>query len=118
VGAEISEETAGTPVAGGEVTVTLMDGVVDASTTTLQVGQEYTFQISNTGSNAHEFYIEAAGANGEPLEANGEEAEVEEIEPGATASLVWTFDEPGNYQFACHVPGHYPSGMALNITVV
>ena len=118
VGAEMAGGTAGRPVAGGEVTVTLMDGVVDASATTLQVGQEYTFQISNTGTMPHVFYIEVAGANGEPLEANGEEAEVEDIEAGATASLVWTFEEPGNYQFACHVSGHYPAGMALNITVI
>jgi predicted lipoprotein with Yx(FWY)xxD motif/uncharacterized cupredoxin-like copper-binding protein len=114
----MASASAGTPVAGGDVSVTLMDGVIDASAATLQVGQEYTFQISNTGSMIHEFYIEIAGADGEPLEAEGMEAEVEDIEAGATASLTWTFTEPGNYQFACHIPGHYPAGMALNVTVV
>jgi uncharacterized cupredoxin-like copper-binding protein len=107
----------GTPAAAGEVTVTLMDGNVDSSVVTFQVGQEYTFNITNSGSNVHAFYIEKAGANHEPLEANGEEAEVEDIQPGASASLTWTFTEPGNYQLACHVPGHYPAGMALNVKV-
>jgi predicted lipoprotein with Yx(FWY)xxD motif/uncharacterized cupredoxin-like copper-binding protein len=114
----MAAEMAGTPVAGGEVAVSLIDFSVDANVTTFQVGQEYTFQISNIGSMTHEFYVEIAGADGEPLEADGMEAEVEDIEAGATASLVWTFTEPGNYQFACHIGSHYPAGMALNITVV
>lgn len=111
-------EDMGTPAAAGEIAVTLSDFTVQSSDVTFQAGQEYTFTITNDGAAVHEFLIERAGADDEPLEANGEEAEVEDIQPGSIATLTWTFDEPGNYQLTCHVPGHYPAGMALNITVV
>jgi uncharacterized cupredoxin-like copper-binding protein len=65
----------------------------------------------------HELYIERAGANGEPLEADGAEAEIGPFEPGEGGTLTWTFTEPGIYQLACHVQQHYPNGMALTITV-
>jgi uncharacterized cupredoxin-like copper-binding protein len=33
------------------------------------------------------------------------------LQPGESAELVWTFREnPGNLEFACTVPGHYPTG--------
>ena len=108
----------GTPAAAGAVTVTLSDYTIEASAVTFRVGQEYTFTITNNGAMIHEFLIERAGAADEPLEVNDEEAEVEDIDPGASKTLTWTFTEPGAYQLTCHVPGHYPAGMALNITVM
>jgi uncharacterized cupredoxin-like copper-binding protein len=62
--------------------------------------------------------IEPAGARDEPLTADGREAETESIEPGASATLEWTFTEPGTYQFSCHFRDHYPRGMALSVRVV
>lgn len=108
----------GTPAAAGVVTVTLTDYAIESSAATLQAGQEYTFSITNNGVAMHEFLIEVTGAQDEPLEANDEEAEAEDIAPGETKMLTWVFGEPGRYQFTCHIPGHYPAGMALNITVV
>jgi predicted lipoprotein with Yx(FWY)xxD motif/uncharacterized cupredoxin-like copper-binding protein len=108
----------GTPAAGGEVTVELSEFEVTSSVTTFKVGEEYTFNVTNMGEFPHEFYIEAAGGRGEPLEANGEEAEIEPLDPAGTGTLTWTFTEPGTYQLACHVRSHYPMGMALTITVV
>ena len=45
-------------------------------------------------------------------EENGEEreAEIEDIAPGQTAELEWTFTEPGDFQFACHLLDHYQRG--------
>jgi uncharacterized cupredoxin-like copper-binding protein len=108
----------GTPVAGGDVAVTAGEFFLQSSVATFQVGQEYTFNVTNNGTEVHEFVIEPAGAVDEPLEANGEEVEIEDIEPGQTASLTFTFTEAGNFQFSCHIPGHYPAGMALNVKVV
>jgi len=107
----------GTPAAAGEVAVTLTDYAIESSAVTFQAGLEYSFTITNDGAAVHEFLIEPAGADDEPLEANGEEAEAEDIDPGASKTLTWIFTEPGAYQLTCHVPGHYPAGMALNITV-
>ncbi len=33
------------------------------------------------------------------------------IEPGKTASFVWTFKRTANLEFACNIPGHYEDGM-------
>lgn len=111
-------ENVGTPTASGAIAVTLSDYTIQSSDVTFQTGQEYTFTITNNGATVHEFLIEPAGVDDKPLEANGTEAEAEDIQPGASATVTWTFTEPGNYQMTCHVPGHYPAGMALNITVV
>ena len=35
----------------------------------------------------------------------------------ASAETTVRFDEPGAYQFACHLPGHYAYGMHGTITV-
>jgi uncharacterized cupredoxin-like copper-binding protein len=90
--------------------------------TTFQVGQPYIFAVGNAGHEVHEFVIEAAGTLDAPLEVevDGEEheAELEDIAPGQTAELQWTFTEPGDYQFACHIPGHYEEGMVITIAVV
>ncbi|WP_421996784.1 cupredoxin domain-containing protein [Reyranella sp.] len=33
------------------------------------------------------------------------------IEPGRTASFVWTFARTAGLEFACNIPGHYEDGM-------
>jgi uncharacterized cupredoxin-like copper-binding protein len=110
--------TAGTPAAAGDVQVTLIDGSISASATTFTVGQKYTFQVANMGTLPHQFYIEKAGAVDEPLKSDSGEADIDTFDAGQTKTLEFTFTEPGIYQFACHVPGHYPAGMALTIMVV
>ena len=91
-----------------------MDGVIQASATTFKVGEKYTFQVENMGTLPHQFYIEKSGAMDEPLEGG----EIETFDAGKTMTLEFTFTEAGIFQFACHVPGHYPAGMALTIHVV
>jgi uncharacterized cupredoxin-like copper-binding protein len=90
--------------------------------TTFRVGETYVFAVGNEGTVVHEFVIEPAGSTEEAaLEAeNGaeREAELEDIEPGQTAELEWTFDEPGRYQFACHLEDHYQLGMVIEIEVI
>lgn len=109
---------AGTPAAAGEVVVTVEEFAVVISTTTFAVGQEYTFSVTNAGEFPHEFVIEPVGAIREAIEADGQAAAIDVVEPGATATLTWTFAEPGLYQFACHFFTHYPQGMAVTVEVV
>lgn len=40
------------------------------------------------------------------------------VEPNATASTVYVFDEPGTVTFACHLPGHVAYGMTGTVEVV
>ncbi len=101
-----------------EVAVTLDEFPIYASSTEFTVGETYTFVITNAGRFRHELVLEAGGAPDVPLEADGREAETEAIEPGATATLEWTFTEAGNYQYSCHFRDHYARGMALSFRVV
>ena len=40
------------------------------------------------------------------------------VGPNDTAITTFTFDTPGVYEFACHLPGHYEYGMRGEIEVV
>jgi predicted lipoprotein with Yx(FWY)xxD motif/uncharacterized cupredoxin-like copper-binding protein len=107
----------GTPQAGGDVEVTVLDGDVESSITDFRVGETYTFNVTNGGEIEHEIILEKAGAIHEPIEAEGGEAEVEGLQAGDSGSFTVTFTEAGNYQLACHVDGHYEAGTVLTIHV-
>jgi uncharacterized cupredoxin-like copper-binding protein len=40
------------------------------------------------------------------------------VGPGDVAVTTYTFDEPGEVEYACHLPGHYAYGMHGTVTVV
>ena len=40
------------------------------------------------------------------------------VGPNGTAVTTFTFDEPGTFEFACHLPGHYEYGMHGEVEVV
>ncbi len=40
------------------------------------------------------------------------------VDPGQRADIVWTFNRPGDFWFACLLPGHYEAGMVGTIRVV
>jgi predicted lipoprotein with Yx(FWY)xxD motif/uncharacterized cupredoxin-like copper-binding protein len=106
-----------TPSADGKVAVTLKEFSVMASATEFKVGQPYTFTATNDGQYAHQMVIEPAGADNQPLEANGQQAKIASIDPGASQTLTWTFAKPGAYQIACHLMDHYAKGMVVTIHV-
>ena len=111
-------EEDGTPVASSDnVAVTLNDFTVTPAQITFKVGVPYTFTITNDGKSLHEVVIEKATDVDVPLQASGHEAEAENIDPGSTKTLEWTFTEPGEYQLACHQPGHFEDGMFIKIEV-
>jgi uncharacterized cupredoxin-like copper-binding protein len=39
------------------------------------------------------------------------------VAPGKTGEIVWTFNRPGDFHFACLVAGHYEAGMTGRINV-
>ncbi len=79
-------------------------------------GDTVTFVVTNAGKLPHEFVLgdeayqesHAAGmaAGGHPHGDNGIS-----LEPGETRELTWTFPAGGDVIFACHVDGHFGSGM-------
>ncbi|MCX6025748.1 MAG: cupredoxin domain-containing protein [Chloroflexi bacterium] len=104
------------PKGPAAVNVTLTEYKVEMSKTSLPAGP-VKFTITHEGSIVHEVVVEQSGAMDDPLEANGSVAEVEDLEPGATATLEWTIDTPGEYQLSCHLPGHFENGRITTFTV-
>lgn len=39
------------------------------------------------------------------------------VAPGKTGEIVWTFNRPGEFDFACLIAGHYQAGMVGKIHV-
>lgn len=104
--------------AGQVVTLVLRDYSITPSKTTVKAGEPVTFIAVNEGAMIHEVVVEPAGVIDEPLEFDGHEAEIEDIHPGEAKSLTVTFSEPGQYQLACHLPGHFEQGMVVQIEVI
>ena len=46
-----------------------------------------------------------------------EEPHMAHVKPGATGEIVWQFTKPGEFQFACLIPGHFEAGMVGKVTV-
>ncbi|MFY3385070.1 cupredoxin domain-containing protein [Paracidovorax sp. MALMAid1276] len=40
------------------------------------------------------------------------------VAPGKRGDIVWQFNRPGQFDFACLIPGHYEAGMTGTITVL
>ena len=106
------------------VKVTLTDFKVESSLTTFAVGTPYRFEISNTGSQAHEVVIMAPATDAAAIETNQKSALLtvtgQDLPAGGTKTVDYTFTQAapaGTLEFACHLPGHYEAGMHLPIVV-
>jgi len=109
-----------------DVNVTLTDFGIESSVTNFQVGTLYHFIITNEGQVNHELMIMEPMMAGSNMTMEEMDAmalayvEEDELTPGATQRLDYTFTEPvpsGSLEFSCHTPGHYEAGMKLPITV-
>ncbi len=102
----------------GAVDITLTDYKVSIPSAGIQAGVPVKFTVHNRGSITHEAVLEPAGAVDQALVIDGKEAELDDIAPGETRSVIWTLPRPGEYQVACHIPGHYEAGMVARFTVL
>jgi len=90
----------------------------------VQAGETVRFEIINGGQIVHEFLIggEAAQDEFEMQMSDGggmahdPDAGVS-VEPGATETFEYTFEEAGQLLAGCHEPGHYDGGMVATISV-
>lgn len=124
-------DEAGTPGtdAGGSVrtvTATLSDDMaIQVSASDFAVGETIRFEVTNSGAIPHEFYLGDAEAQEhhaeEMADADGEMMHDDEdgiaVEPGATRTLEYTFQQAGEVLAGCHEPGHYEAGMVASMTV-
>ncbi len=88
-------------------------------------GDTVKFVLKNDGKIMHEFVIgtkqdldEHAALMIKFPTMEHSEPYMAHIPPGKTGEVIWTFNKPGNFDFACLIAGHYQAGMVGKITVV
>lgn len=109
---------ASSPTDPPEVTVRLYDYGFEASQDTFTAGQPYRFVLTNEGTVAHEWAVVPRGAETEEVALT--EVEEDELPPGAEHEVVFTFPEPGAYDFSCYLEApvdHHDAGMVRAVTV-
>lgn len=92
----------------------------------IEVGQGETirFVLANHGQLLHEMVLgtrkeldEHAALMARFPNMEHDEAHMAHVKPGAGGEIVWTFNRPGTFYFACLVAGHYQAGMTGRINV-
>lgn len=90
----------------------------------IQRGQTVKFVIRNHGRQLHEMVLGTA----QELKKHAalmqrfpgmehSDPNMAHVKPGAAGEIVWPFDKPGEYQFACLIPGHFKAGMVGKLVV-
>ncbi len=107
------------------IKITALDIRFDKTKLHVRTGETVRFIVINKGQLTHEFII------GDTQEQTEHEQEMQKmpgldmpnepngimLKPGQTKTLIWTFDQGGVVEFACHVPGHFAAGMVGKILV-
>lgn len=91
---------------------------------TVRPNETVRFVISNGGKVVHEMVIGTADElkkHAELMikfpEMEHDEAYIAHVKPGKRGEIVWQFTKPGEYSFACLVPGHFEAGMVGRLLV-
>ena len=112
------------------VTRTISESMLDKMRFTLdkievKQGDTVKFVLKNEGKIMHEFVIgtkkeldEHAALMVKFPTMEHDEPYMAHIPPGKTGEIIWTFNRPGSFDFACLIAGHYQAGMVGTITVV
>jgi uncharacterized cupredoxin-like copper-binding protein len=89
-----------------------------------RLGETIRFKVRNTGQVMHEFVIGTPAQNAEHAELmtkfpnmEHDEPYMVHVAPGKTGQVVWTFNRPGEFEFACLIAGHHSAGMKGAILV-
>lgn len=87
-------------------------------------GETVKFAVKNAGKVMHEMVIgtkkdldEHAAMMVKFPGMEHEEPYMTHVGPGKTGEIVWTFNRPGEFDFACLIAGHYQAGMVGKIKV-
>lgn len=87
-------------------------------------GQTIRFKVRNDGQIMHEMVIGTMKELKEHAELmrkfpgmEHDEPYMAHVGPGKRDELVWQFTQPGEFFYACLIPGHFEAGMIAKITV-
>ncbi|PVY87454.1 putative cupredoxin-like copper-binding protein [Acidovorax sp. 99] len=88
-------------------------------------GETVRFVVTNAGKVMHEIVIgtkkeldEHAALMAKFPNMEHEEPYMAHVSPGKKGELVWNFNRPGEFDFACLIAGHYQAGMVGKVRVV
>ena len=88
-------------------------------------GETVKFVVQNGGKVLHEMVIgtkkeleEHAALMLKFPNMEHEEPYMAHVPAGKTGEIIWTFNKPGDFDFACLVAGHYQAGMTGKIKVI
>lgn len=91
---------------------------------TVKRGETVKLVATNKGQVLHEMVLGTA----EELQKHAEtmrkfpgmehdEPHMAHVKPGKSGEIVWQFTKPGEFRFACLIPGHFEAGMVGKVTV-
>jgi uncharacterized cupredoxin-like copper-binding protein len=87
-------------------------------------GETLRLTLTNTGKVMHELVIgtqkelaEHAALMKRFPNMEHDEPYMAHVAPGKTGEIIWTFNQAGEFDFACLLPGHYEAGMVGKILV-
>ena len=90
----------------------------------VKLGETVRLVAVNAGQVLHEIVIgtpEELKAHAELMKKHPnmehDEPYMAHVDPGQRGEIVWTFNRPGTFEFACLIPGHFEAGMKGTIHV-
>ncbi|NJM43848.1 MAG: cupredoxin family protein [Brachymonas sp.] len=88
-------------------------------------GETVKFIVHNAGKMMHEFVIGTKKENDEHAaqmlkfpNMEHDEPYMAHVKPQSKGNIIWTFNKPGDFDFACLIAGHYQAGMVGKIKVI
>jgi len=92
---------------------------------TVKEGETVRIVVKNDGQLMHEFVLGTRETHEEHAalmvkfpNMEHDEPYMVHVAPGKTGEIVWTFNRPGEFAFACLIAGHYQAGMVGMVRVV
>lgn len=93
-------------------------------TITVNEGETIRFVVTNSGRMLHEMVIgtpeklkEHAAMMAKTPGMQHEAPYMAHVAPGKTGEIIWDFNRPGAFEFACLIAGHYEAGMRGTLVV-
>jgi len=92
---------------------------------TVKQGETVRFVVANKGKIMHEMVLgtmDELKQHGEAMRKHPgmehDEPYMAHVSPGKKEELVWHFTQPGEFYYACLIPGHFEAGMIGKVKVV
>ena len=108
------------------IEVDMVDIAFEPTKLDVAEGETVRLVFTNRGKVTHDAFIggrtaqaehEADMREGGGHDHGDDDSNAVTVEPGDTAELTYTFDEPGTVEIGCHQPGHYAAGMKITVEV-